>query len=163
MIKYVPEDTSVVFSEIPDEVTLAINISNCTNRCKGCHTPYLQTDTGKELSYSDIDELISANAGITCVCLMGEGNDKEAFFKVAQYIATNYKNVKLAVYSGRENVENWYSEVFNYVKLGRYDERYGAINEKNTNQRLYMKTKYGNNAQTILGKGWSDITSKMQK
>lgn len=163
MIKYVPEDTSVVFSEIPDEVTLAINISNCTNRCKGCHTPYLQTDTGKELSYSDIDELISANAGITCVCLMGEGNDKETFFKVAQYIATNYKNVKLAVYSGRENVEKWYSEVFDYVKLGRYDEHYGAINEKDTNQRLYMKTKYGDNTQTILGKGWSDITSKMQK
>lgn len=30
MIKYVPEMTSVVMEEIPDKVTLAVDISNCT-------------------------------------------------------------------------------------------------------------------------------------
>lgn len=29
MIKYVPEMTSVVLEEIPDRVTLAVDISNC--------------------------------------------------------------------------------------------------------------------------------------
>ena len=37
MIKHVPEDITVVFSEIPDEITLAFNISNCLNNCIGCH------------------------------------------------------------------------------------------------------------------------------
>ena len=49
MIKYVPEDTQVVFAEIPDEVSLAINISCCPHRCPGCHSPYLQKDYGVEL------------------------------------------------------------------------------------------------------------------
>lgn len=39
MLKYV--DTAIVFSEIPDEVTLAINISGCPNKCKNCHSQYL--------------------------------------------------------------------------------------------------------------------------
>ena len=36
MLKYV--NTAVVFQEIPDEVTLAINISGCPCRCPGCHS-----------------------------------------------------------------------------------------------------------------------------
>ena len=44
MLKYV--NTGVVFQEIPDEVTLAINISNCPCRCPGCHSHYLWEDIG---------------------------------------------------------------------------------------------------------------------
>ena len=39
MLKYV--NTDIVFQEIPDEVTLAVNISNCPCRCPGCHSQYL--------------------------------------------------------------------------------------------------------------------------
>ena len=35
MLKYV--NTGIVFQEIPDEVTLAINISGCPCHCPGCH------------------------------------------------------------------------------------------------------------------------------
>ena len=44
IMKYVNE--SVVFAEIPDEVTLAINISNCPCRCPGCHSKFLWGDIG---------------------------------------------------------------------------------------------------------------------
>ena len=46
MIKYVPEMTSVVIEEIPDRVTLAVDISNCQGNCIGCHSPFLKTDVG---------------------------------------------------------------------------------------------------------------------
>ena len=36
MLKYV--NTGIVFQEIPDEVTLAVNISGCPCRCHGCHS-----------------------------------------------------------------------------------------------------------------------------
>ena len=36
MLKYANFD--VVFQEVPDEVTLAINITNCPNQCPGCHS-----------------------------------------------------------------------------------------------------------------------------
>ena len=68
MIKYAPDDTSVVFEEIPDEITLAVNISNCQHNCPGCHSPYLRMDFGEELTETAIDELIKKNSGITCFC-----------------------------------------------------------------------------------------------
>ena len=51
MLKYV--DTKVTFSEVPDEISLCISISNCPNHCKGCHSPYLAEDIGKPLIYKD--------------------------------------------------------------------------------------------------------------
>ena len=41
MLKYV--NCGIVFQEIPDEVTLSINISNCPCHCPGCHSNYLWT------------------------------------------------------------------------------------------------------------------------
>lgn len=57
----------IVFQEIPSEVTLAINISGCPNRCKGCHSPHLWNDIGKVLDESSIAVLMEkyGNA-ITC-------------------------------------------------------------------------------------------------
>lgn len=34
-------DAQVVFAEVPDEITLAISISGCPNRCPGCHSQHL--------------------------------------------------------------------------------------------------------------------------
>jgi len=39
MLKYTT--AQVVFSEIPDEITLAINLSNCPIHCPNCHSKEL--------------------------------------------------------------------------------------------------------------------------
>ena len=57
MLKYV--NTDVVFQEIPDEVTLAINISNCPCHCPGCHSRYLWEDIGLSLDTEAIDAFIT--------------------------------------------------------------------------------------------------------
>ena len=59
MIKYV--DTKVVFQEYPDEITLAINISNCPYHCPECHSSYLAEDIGTELTNEEVDKLIANN------------------------------------------------------------------------------------------------------
>lgn len=56
MLKYV--DTKVVFRELPDEITLAINLSGCPCHCEGCHSPYLAGDVGTELDYAALEKLI---------------------------------------------------------------------------------------------------------
>lgn len=138
MIKYVEKDTSVVFEEIPDEITLAVNISNCKNNCKGCHSPYLKTNIGAELNFEAIDRLIEKNEGITCFCFMGEGNEAESFEKAARYIHEKYPNLMLGVYSGREYVESWYYAIFDYIKIGPYKEEFGPLNKRGTNQKMLM-------------------------
>ena len=56
MLKYT--NTQVVFREIPNEVTLAINISNCPIHCPDCHSKELWKNTGKDLSQRALERLI---------------------------------------------------------------------------------------------------------
>ena len=63
MIKYVPEMTSVVLEEIPDRVSLAVDISNCRGNCEGCHSPFLKKDIGRELTADVIDALVATTLG----------------------------------------------------------------------------------------------------
>jgi anaerobic ribonucleoside-triphosphate reductase activating protein len=59
MIKYY--SSAVVFEEIPDEVTLAIEITNCPGHCEGCHSPWLREDIGEELTPEVLRQLIDEN------------------------------------------------------------------------------------------------------
>ncbi len=155
MVRYVKEDTTVAFREIPDEVSLAVNISNCPHHCKGCHSPYLQKDVGDVLSERAVDRLIKENDGVTCFLFMGEGDDLDEIFRLGMYIQTEY-NLKVGIYSGSKEIPEKFWEEFDYIKLGGYDEDAGPLTSSTTNQHLYKKEsdwKTGENK-------WRDITNK---
>ena len=137
MIKYIPELTDVVLEEIPDKVTLAVEISNCRGSCPGCHTPFLQQDLGVELTPEDVDRLIADNFGVNCFLLLGEGRDKEALLRIAAHLQAHHPGIERAVYSGRTEVEPEIYAAFDYVKVGPYIAELGPLNERTTNQRLY--------------------------
>lgn len=88
MLKYV--NTGVVFQEIPDEVTLAVNISNCPCRCPGCHSSYLWSDTGEPLTPEVLDSFVRDYGNdITCICFMGgDAEPEEVDVLHAIYITT---------------------------------------------------------------------------
>lgn len=134
MIKY--KDSHIVFEEIPNMVSLALNITNCQNMCVGCHSPELRLNNGIELTKKEIDKLIDSNYGINCVVFMGEGKDKNTLLNLAKHIKNTY-NIAVGVYSGRNSVEEEYFTIFDYIKVGEYKSEYGPLNDKNTNQRLY--------------------------
>ena len=77
--------TSVVMEEIPDMVTLAVDISNCTGLCEGCHSPFLRRDVGAELTPHAVESMLSANFGVNCFLFLGEGNDHAALLDMASY------------------------------------------------------------------------------
>lgn len=137
MIKYVPEMTSVVMEEIPDMVCLAVDISNCLGQCEGCHSPFLMDNIGRELTPAVVDALISDNFGVNCFLLLGEGNDQKAFLDLARYVKSAHKDLALAIYSGRTEVDDEFYSLFDYVKVGPYIPSRGPLNNRNTNQRLY--------------------------
>lgn len=129
--------TSVVMEEIPDMVTLAVDISNCTGLCEGCHSPFLRRDVGAELTPHAVESMLSANFGVNCFLFLGEGNDHAALLDMASYIRSAHPALSLALYSGRENVEDDIFQVFDYVKIGPYRPACGPLNNPGTNQRLY--------------------------
>ena len=88
MIKYVPKLTSVVMEEIPDRVTLAVEISNCRGNCAGCHSPFLKQDIGLELTPEIITALVGDNFGVNCFLFLGEGQDPEALLRLARHVHT---------------------------------------------------------------------------
>jgi len=135
-LKYSSYD--IVFQEIPGETTLAINISNCPNRCKGCHSPHLQEDTGEALSYDKlcciIDKYISA---ITCVCFMGGDISPLKINELAEKIRTKY-NFKIGWYSGKPEIAKEINiDNFDYIKIGPFKEKLGGLNSPFTNQKFY--------------------------
>lgn len=136
-MKYV--DTKIVMQEIPDEVTLAINISNCPCHCKGCHSSYLAQDIGKPLNKSSLSELIEGNKGVSCVSFMGGDNDVIHLVALASWVKT-HTNLKVAWYSGRQELAGIVArqlQWFDFIKLGPYKEEFGPLNSRTTNQRLY--------------------------
>ena len=134
MLKYV--DAKVVFAEVPDEVTLAINISGCPCNCRGCHSSYLAEDIGEPLDLQHLTNLIDSNKGITCVCLMGGDSNPEYINILGKTIKCH--KLKSAWYSGRQELSKEIDlKNFDFVKLGPYIEELGPLNSKNTNQRFY--------------------------
>jgi anaerobic ribonucleoside-triphosphate reductase activating protein len=139
MLKYV--NTGIVFQEIPDEVTLAINISNCPCRCPGCHSPYLWEDIGMPLDTEAIDSFIERYGNdITCLALMGGDADPMGINMLAQYIHEEHPAFKVAWYSGRLRIPAGINKSdFDYLKLGPYIRHLGPLNKPTTNQRLYKR------------------------
>ena len=135
MLKYV--DTKVTFAEVPNEISLCINISNCPCNCKGCHSSYLAEDIGNELNGNSIKELINNNKGVTCICFMGGDSNPLEVDSLAHFIKI-YFPIKVAWYSGRQELSKDIDlENFDFVKLGPYIEELGPLNSKTTNQRFY--------------------------
>ena len=156
MLKYV--DSKVVFAEIPDEITLAINISNCPCHCEGCHSPYLANDIGEPLDLQHLTNLIDSNRGITCVCIMGGDANPSEVDDIAQDIKEYYPELKVGWYSGRQELSKDIDlENFDFVKLGPYIEELGPLNSKTTNQVLLE-------IEVVKGKVFTkDITAKFWK
>ena len=154
MLKYV--NTGIVFQEIPDEMTLAINISNCPCRCPGCHSHYLWEDIGLPLDADAIDAFVQ-NYGddITCIAFMGGDADPKAVNQLAQYIHEAHPEFKVAWYSGRIRISGAIKKTdFDYIKIGPFIKHLGPLKSPTTNQRLYRLTDDGT---------FEDITSRFWK
>ena len=148
-------NTMVVFREVPDEITLAINITNCPCKCPSCHSKFLWGDTGTELDFKAIDNFIWANKGISCICFMGGDAEPRRINRLAQYIHEEYPHLKVAWYSGRMRVPTEVNkDDFDYIKVGPYLEHLGPLNKPTTNQRLYKNTH---------DDSWEDITNRFWK
>lgn len=153
MLKYVNHD--IVFQEFPDEVTLAINLSGCPNRCPGCHSPELRNDIGEVLTEERLLSLLEAYIGrITCVALMGGDGSPESVVQLLGTVRREHPDLRTGWYSGGENMPPGAQlAVFDYVKLGAWVEALGPLSSPTTNQRLFRIS----NGQP------TDITARMRR
>lgn len=139
MLKYYNHD--IVFQEYPDEVTLAINLTLCPNRCEGCHSAFLRSDIGEELTPARLCSLIDSYEGsVTCVGIQGGDNDPEAVLALGRHVKAHYEGrIRVGWYSGRgwKPAPDVLAASIDYIKLGPYIPKYGPLSSPTTNQRFY--------------------------
>ena len=91
MLNYL--NTGIVFQEIPDEVTLSINITGCPCRCPGCHSQYLWENIGEPLTPMVLDQFVANyHREITCICFMGGDADPKYVSQLAQYLHREHQH-----------------------------------------------------------------------
>jgi len=134
----------IALQEVPDEISLVFNISNCPHRCKGCHSEYLWEDTGEDLMDTFQDVIKQYEENITCVCFMGGDQDIKQLKIILEYI----KNLgyKTCVYSGSDDFDLFKDclPYLDWLKIGSYKEeltvnnniQYG-IKLATSNQKMY--------------------------
>lgn len=130
---------SIVCEEVPDEISLAINISGCPHRCEGCHSEYLWEYTGNYIS-DDLNKLIKQyDSLITCVCFMGGDQNLEELLELC--LEVKRSGYKVCIYSGNDDVSMFQSFFHNccldYLKIGRYIHSRGGLDKESTNQKMY--------------------------
>ena len=150
-MKYV--NTSVVFQEIPDEVTLSINISNCPCHCLGCHSDYLWEDIGEPFNAMSLDVMLKEyGEDITCVAFMGGDAEPQEVDALAAWTKKHYPHLKVAWYSGKTVISSAVNKQdFDYIKIGPFIKHLGPLKKPTTNQRLYRQNDQGE---------FEDITSR---
>ena len=160
MLKYL--NTQVTFSEVPDEITLCINITGCKIGCKNCHSSYLAEDIGEPLNLDNLVKLIEDNQGITCIAFMGGDASPLDINTLAQWVKINYP-LKVAWYSGKQELSKEIDlQYFGFIKLGPYIEELGPLNSKTTNQKMY-KVVPNHYEDGTTGYELEDITYKFYK
>lgn len=166
MTKLKYESYSVIFQEVPNEITLGFNISGCPYKCEGCHSPFLWEDIGTPL-LDNIESIIKKYENlITCVCFFGGDQNKDELLECLK-LCKAY-NLATCLYSGYGKGRRHESEelkyflpmipYLDYLKIGEYNKKLGGLVSNNTNQIFYKIEHQGNNKRML-----SDITSLFTK
>ncbi len=150
MLKFVSYD--VVCQEVPDEITLAVNISCCPNRCPGCHSPWLWEDKGEEMNEDSLSCVIDTyKSAITCFCFMGGDSEPAEVERLARWIKSRYPSIKTAWYSGKEFIPSDFDlSTMDYVKTGPFIEALGGLKSPVTNQALFRVNHDGTMTRMIM-------------
>jgi len=132
-------NSQIVLQEVPDEITLALSISGCPIRCKGCHSSETwKPGFGKVLNKQELLRLIEANEGISCVLFYGGEWYKNELIAFLKYVKN--LNLKTCLYTGLEltEIDNSIIMELDYIKVGRYIEKLGGLSSDTTNQQFLV-------------------------
>lgn len=148
---------SIVFQEVPDEVSLVFNISGCPHKCQGCHSEYLWNYEGSYLTDDFYTILNHYKNFITCICFMGgDQNPEDLLFCANIAKSCGYK---ICLYSGSDNFQEIIDKkidlIFDYIKIGSFKQELGGLDNPKTNQKFFKKNKKDNT--------WVEETYKFQQ
>lgn len=162
MLKLPVVNITISMNEIPDHIAVAIELGNCSRRCKGCHSEWCRKKLPKaqwtemEAIMMKVNKLVKQ--GADAIVLMGgttNGISPEDLTRAINILNT-YAPVGL--YSGADFSSNIHSYLkrnakLRWLKTGSFIQECGGLDSPTTNQRFFINT----------SKGWIDATSVFQE
>lgn len=130
-----------VLMEVPNEVSLSFSLTECPNKCKGCHWEHLnKPGEGEELTEELFTSILENQyPAYTCVLFFGGEWNTKYLMKLMNIVKDKYPSINLALYTGNEfkDLDKNLIDILDYVKVGRFIEELGPLNKRGTNQVLY--------------------------
>ncbi len=132
------------FQEVPGEITLALSISGCNLKCKGCHSTETFPPTyGSELTTDELSKLLKKFRHTSCVLFYGGEWNLPCLVELVNFVKES--GLKCCLYTGRNLsfFPDTFIHTLDFIKVGAYIEKKGNLQSPNTNQRFY-EIKEGN-------------------
>lgn len=166
----------VSMQEIPDHIAFVINIGNCTQCCRGCHSESIMSYCcGKPPKEVTLKKVLKKafkvhKLGATVCCIMGGttnvGVNRKSLTALINALALIFEE-GVGLYSGSDSAidhdidvadylpdDNHYYYAhytpLTYLKIGSYQKDLGGLDKPTTNQRYYVRETDGE---------WHDRTS----
>jgi anaerobic ribonucleoside-triphosphate reductase activating protein len=130
-----PQET---MQEVPGEISLALSISGCPLRCKGCHSTETYDECyGIKLTNDELERLLRKHKHASCVLFYG-GEWKAERLKELFKIIRKY-GLKIALYSGYSlhTFEDDFLHDLDFIKTGVYQPHLGGLGSSTTNQKFH--------------------------
>jgi anaerobic ribonucleoside-triphosphate reductase activating protein len=128
------KNTSISLQELPGEISLIFEISNCPHRCPDCHSKELWSNVGDEVSNDYfLTKLIPYKDYISAVIFFGGewDNDLVNYLKIAKSF-----NLKTCLYTGADDVNQNLKNELDYLKTGKFISELGGLDSIFTNQKF---------------------------
>ena len=162
MIKLPVTNITVSLNELPNHIAVAIELGNCKQRCKGCHSEWLSIPLPKS-SWMELETLMyevnkHIKNGADAIVLMDGTNNGVSPDDLVEAINILSHYAPIGIFSGLP-VKAAIHEVLkeeaklSFLKVGDYKEKLGGLASKTTNQRFFTKTYEG---------VWEDTTFMFQ-
>ncbi|MDO4776874.1 MAG: anaerobic ribonucleoside-triphosphate reductase activating protein [Cardiobacteriaceae bacterium] len=129
---------SIVWQEVPGEVSLAFQFSGCPLRCPGCHSADTwRAQLGTPLTPEYLGARLAQYRGlITCVLFLGGEWQPDVLLARLQQVRA--AGLATCLYTGleREELPPELLTSLDYLKTGRWIAARGGLDSPDTNQRL---------------------------
>lgn len=137
--------TGITMNEVPDKIAYFIELGECTQGCKGCHSEHLRCPVEHKTPLSTLvekaDEAIER--GVNAIVVMGGTTNGLSLDDLCTIINALAEVAPVCLYSGSDDeyINSAIGSLSNltWLKTGSYQEDKGGLTSQKTNQRFYRK------------------------
>ena len=127
-------EPSVVFQEVPGEISLCFSITGCKLACNGCHSTELwDQHNGEPLTNQRFKLWLNKYHNLIS-CVVFFGGEWQANALIDKLIIAKNNGLKTCLYSGLNTIDSNIRQHLDYLKTGAWQADLGGLDSQNTNQ-----------------------------